>query len=152
MLASCLLLGCSASSFVYRRQEGNPFQPIIFLVSIVVAVVVGYCAGASPNFILLGYVPWAVDAAMLMSICVQAIAGMQRSPKEQISCLEKGGTRTAWSGTKTPSCCLGSRTIFEDSVTNYIDQEGVDGSIRSKRLNTLFSLVVGTQPSTPSRS
>lgn len=83
------------------------------------AIIVGCRVGASPNFILLGYIPWAVDGAMVMSVCVRAIARPQRSLKGEISCLEKGGgTQTAGSGI---SCRLGGRTIFEDSVTNQID-------------------------------
>lgn len=35
---------------------------------VVVAILLGYGAGASANLILLGWLPWAVDAAMVISM------------------------------------------------------------------------------------
>ncbi len=67
MLVSCLVLGLSISSFAYRRQEQDPSQVIVLLLLLIGAVTVGYGAGASANLILLGYVPWATCAAMVIS-------------------------------------------------------------------------------------
>jgi len=67
MLVSCLVLGLSVSSFAYRRQEHDPFQVIVLLFLLAGAVAVGIAAGATVNLILLGYVPWAICAAMMIS-------------------------------------------------------------------------------------
>ena len=68
VLASCLILGVSVSSFVYRRQDKDPQQAAIFLFTIVVAIMLGYTTGASANLILLGWLPWAANAAMAISM------------------------------------------------------------------------------------
>jgi len=67
MLASCLVLGCSVSSFIYRRQQWDPFQVLVFLLFLAVAVTVGGGVGASGPLILLGYAPWALCGAMISS-------------------------------------------------------------------------------------
>lgn len=59
VLASCLIFGVSVSSFVYRRRDKDPTQAAIFSLVVIVAVVLGYGAGASASLILLGWLPWA---------------------------------------------------------------------------------------------
>lgn len=76
VLACCLILGVSVSSFIYRRQDEDPDQAVIFLFMIIVAIVLGYATGASLNLIVLGWVPWAVDAAMVISVCNVHLAGI----------------------------------------------------------------------------
>lgn len=68
VLASCLIFGVSVSSFVYRRRDKNPAQAVIFSLVITVAIVLGYGAGASASLILLGWLPWAADVAMVISV------------------------------------------------------------------------------------
>lgn len=68
VLASCLILGVSVSSFVYRRQAKDPTQAATLLFMIVMAIVLGLGAGASANLILLGWLPWAAVAAMATSV------------------------------------------------------------------------------------
>src|SRR3569833_4787621 len=51
MLISCLVLGCSISSFVYRRQAQDPYQLAVFFILIAWAVAIGYATGASANLI-----------------------------------------------------------------------------------------------------
>jgi hypothetical protein len=74
MLAACLVLGCSVSSFVYRRQDRDPAQAAVFLMFIIWAVVLGRAGlGASANLVMLGCVPWALCAAMPASAAVHLI-------------------------------------------------------------------------------
>ena len=70
MLVSCLALGCSVSSFVYRRQDRDPAQAIVFLVFVTWAVALGCGVGVSANLIMLGFMPWALCAAMPVSVTV----------------------------------------------------------------------------------
>jgi len=74
MLGSCLVLGCSISSFVYRRQETDPFQGVIFFCLILWAVALGSALDASENLIMLGFVPWAFCAGMPLSVTSHSIA------------------------------------------------------------------------------
>ena len=67
MLFPCLVLGCSVSSFAYRRQGRDHLQAIVFTLFILGALIVGFATKASPNLILLAYLPWAVCMAMAAS-------------------------------------------------------------------------------------
>lgn len=79
MLTSCLVLGCSISSFLYRHQHSDAYQPVVFFVIIVWAIVLGYGVGASANMVMLGFVPWATCAAMLLSGCGHAMLRKMQS-------------------------------------------------------------------------
>lgn len=70
---SCLGLGCFVSSFLYRNQREDPYQPLVFASSIVGSVVVGHIIRASLYVILLAYVPWALCVAMFSSACGHAL-------------------------------------------------------------------------------
>jgi len=70
MLGSCLLLGCSISSFAYRRQEDDRFQTPIFVLAITAAAMFGFGWGVNPNLIMLGLIPWALCGAMVGSAMV----------------------------------------------------------------------------------
>ncbi len=69
MLVSCLVFGCSASSFVYRRQAHDHLQVVVLLVTVAAVIGLGKATGASDNLIVLGYMPGALCAAMLASYC-----------------------------------------------------------------------------------
>lgn len=68
VLVSCLIFGVSISSFFYRRQDKDPDQAIIFAFVIILTVIVGWISEASANLLLLGWLPWAVDCAMLIVV------------------------------------------------------------------------------------
>jgi len=70
MLGSCLVLGCSISSFTYRRQPYDRLQTPIFVLAISSACSVGYGLRVSANLIMLGLIPWSLCCAMVMSSCV----------------------------------------------------------------------------------
>jgi hypothetical protein len=70
MLAFCLVLGCSVSSFCYRRQEQDKFQAPIFVLIITVAAIFGFEVGINANLIMLGLIPWALCFSMLFSTTV----------------------------------------------------------------------------------
>ncbi|ORY66213.1 uncharacterized protein BCR38DRAFT_429612 [Pseudomassariella vexata] len=67
MLGSCVVLGCCLSSFAHRRQDEDRYQTGIFVTLAIWAVLLGRGVGASYNMITLGFVPWALCAAMLLS-------------------------------------------------------------------------------------
>jgi len=67
MLFCCLALGCSISSFCYRRQEDDAFQTPIFVLAITGATIFGLGMGVSSNLIMLGLIPWACCFAMVFS-------------------------------------------------------------------------------------
>lgn len=75
MFGSCLVLGCSASSFLYRHAQDDPYQSLVFAFSVIGSIAVGELAGASFNMILLGYIPWAVCIAMFCILCGHALGG-----------------------------------------------------------------------------
>lgn len=68
MLFSCLVFGCCVSSFTHRRQSQDPFQFAVYLVLLSCGAAIGYAARAHVYLILLGYLPWATCAAMIISI------------------------------------------------------------------------------------
>jgi len=65
LLVSCLVLGCSVSSFLHRRQAEDQYQLLVFILCIACAVFLAW--GAPADIILLRYIPWATCAAMLIS-------------------------------------------------------------------------------------
>jgi predicted membrane protein len=67
MLACCLVLGCSISSFAHRRREQDKFQTPIFVLAITVASILGLGFGINTNLIMLGLIPWALCFAMVLS-------------------------------------------------------------------------------------
>lgn len=73
MFAACLVLGCSVSSFLYRHQQDDPYQPLVLTVAIAGSVAMGHLVGASLNMIILGFVPWAACVAMVLSACGHAL-------------------------------------------------------------------------------
>lgn len=68
MFTSSLILGCCVSSFLYRHQNDDPYQALVFTSAIVGSVVVGQIAGADIDLMLLGFVPWALCTAMFLSV------------------------------------------------------------------------------------
>ncbi|KAK4199092.1 hypothetical protein QBC40DRAFT_177053 [Triangularia verruculosa] len=68
MLFSCLVFGCSVSSFTQRRQSKDPLQPFVYAILLGGAALTGYARQESTHLILLGYLPWATCAAMTLSI------------------------------------------------------------------------------------
>jgi hypothetical protein len=67
MLSSCLVLGCAVSSFIYRRQEKDRYQTLIFVVAITAASTIGLASGVCANLVMLGLIPWALCLSMLFS-------------------------------------------------------------------------------------
>jgi len=86
MLFSCIILGCSISSFAYRRQESDRYQTPIFVFAIAAASAVGFGLGVPANLIMLVWIPWAIFAAMLFSICVHGISGRCARRTEIVRC------------------------------------------------------------------
>lgn len=70
MLAFCLVLGCSVSSFCYRRQEQDKFQAPIFVLVITAATIFGFGLGINANLIMLGLIPWGLCFSMVFSTTV----------------------------------------------------------------------------------
>lgn len=70
MLVFCLVLGCSVSSFCYRRQEQDKFQAPIFVLVIIAATTFGFGLGINANLIMLGLIPWALCFSMVFSTTV----------------------------------------------------------------------------------
>lgn len=68
MLGACLVLGCSVSSFMYRRQEGDQYQNLIFCVILAAAIIFGMMLNVTANLIMLGLIPWALCLAMIFSV------------------------------------------------------------------------------------
>jgi hypothetical protein len=68
MLFACLVLGCSISSFAYRRQDGDRYQTPIFVLAITSATIFGLALGVNSNIIMLGVIPWALCLAMIGSV------------------------------------------------------------------------------------
>ncbi|PMD18054.1 hypothetical protein NA56DRAFT_707096 [Hyaloscypha hepaticicola] len=68
MLFACLVLGCSISSFAYRRQDGDKYQTPIFILAIASATIFGIAMGVTANVIMLGVIPWALCLAMIGSV------------------------------------------------------------------------------------
>lgn len=92
MLGACLLLGCSVSSFAYRRQEEDRFQTLIFMVSLVAATLFGMALEVNANLIMLGLIPWALCLAMIFSVATHWL--VKRCSKQgvyaRVVCCETG--------------------------------------------------------------
>lgn len=92
MLGSCLVLGCCLSSFCHRRQDHDRYQALVFVTLAVWVAVLGRGLGASANMISLGFVPWALCAAMLLSAVghwfVRWLVGRGRYQTEAVAVLD----------------------------------------------------------------
>ncbi|CZR50192.1 uncharacterized protein PAC_00064 [Phialocephala subalpina] len=92
MLGACLLLGCSVSSFAYRRQEEDRYQTLVFIVSLVAATLFGMALEVNANLIMLGLIPWALCLAMIFSIATHWL--VKRCSKQgvyaRVRCCETG--------------------------------------------------------------
>ncbi|KAK3337186.1 hypothetical protein B0T19DRAFT_63310 [Cercophora scortea] len=92
MLFSCLVFGCCVSSFVHRRQDKDRFQSVVYAAVLAAVVLAGYTTRASANLIMLGYLPGATCAAMVISVSVHSfykwwrrgngigLEGMEKAP------------------------------------------------------------------------
>ncbi|TGO54758.1 hypothetical protein BCON_0102g00140 [Botryotinia convoluta] len=81
LLASCLLLGCSISSFTHRRQGHDRCQSLILVFAILTATTIGFGLGIDANLIMLGFVPWALILAMIFSVFVHWTIRRHRRPR-----------------------------------------------------------------------
>lgn len=96
MLVSCLAFGCCVSSFTHRRQSQDPFQFVVYLIVLGTTAIMGHNFGVDMHLILLGYLPWAMCAAMAVSIsghsiyrCLKpGVAGAQGDDEEKVRLLE----------------------------------------------------------------
>ncbi|KAJ2902563.1 hypothetical protein MKZ38_000393 [Zalerion maritima] len=97
VLASCLVLGCSVSSFIHRRQDHDPAQTAVFATFVVFAVVLGRAGlGANANFIVLGCVPWALCAAMPVSLAVHFFTRrLEANRRAKADYFKRGGDKEA---------------------------------------------------------
>jgi hypothetical protein len=85
MLVFCLVLGCSVSSFCYRRQEQDKFQAPIFVLVITAATIFGFGLGINANLIMLGLIPWALCFSMGFSAIVHWL--VRRCSKRRSYCV-----------------------------------------------------------------
>jgi hypothetical protein len=93
MLGACLLLGCSISSFAYRRHEQDEYQTHIFVLAIAASTAFGYILGINANIVMLGLIPWALCTAIIFSIAVHWIVrrcSRSRNTYTEIPCCEQG--------------------------------------------------------------
>jgi hypothetical protein len=91
MLVACLALGCAVSSFAYRRQERDHYQAYIFVMALILATILGYTCKINANVIMLGFVPWSLCVAMLLSITVHWIVRrFERRTYVELHCCELG--------------------------------------------------------------
>jgi len=75
MLAFCLVLGCSVSSFCYRHQKQDKFQAPIFVLAVTAATAFGFGFGINANLIMLGLIPWALCFSIVFSSIVHWLVG-----------------------------------------------------------------------------
>lgn len=75
ILVACLVFGCSAASFLHRRQSRDINQLYIFAVCVPLGAIVGQVMGATAEYIVLVHVSWAVCISMLASVMSLAIYG-----------------------------------------------------------------------------
>ncbi|KAH7400052.1 hypothetical protein BKA64DRAFT_473670 [Cadophora sp. MPI-SDFR-AT-0126] len=91
LLFACLLLGCSISSFAYRRQREDVYQSLFFIVSITVSTIFGLALGMNANLIMLGLIPWALCFAMMCSVAIHwAVRRRTHGIYTRIKCCEIG--------------------------------------------------------------
>ncbi|KAF7895330.1 hypothetical protein EAF00_007144 [Botryotinia globosa] len=81
LLVSCVLLGCSISSFTHRRQGHDRCQSLILAFAILTATTIGFGLGIDSNLIMLGFVPWALILAMVLSVFVHWTVRRHRRPR-----------------------------------------------------------------------
>jgi|HubBroStandDraft_4_1064222.scaffolds.fasta_scaffold298198_1 hypothetical protein len=67
MLSACLVFGYCISSYSYRWQDLDKYQTPIFILAICSACAVGTILDNDANLIMLGYIPWALCLAILVS-------------------------------------------------------------------------------------
>jgi len=90
VLVSALGFGCCVSSFVYRRQGEDPFQVLVFALIVGTVATVAYGTGAGPDVLLLGFMPFATCAAMIISVLGHAMFRRRRSHEgSRVECQEK---------------------------------------------------------------
>ncbi|KAI1338485.1 hypothetical protein F5Y15DRAFT_118600 [Xylariaceae sp. FL0016] len=82
VLGSCLVLGCSLSSYMHRRRDQDCFQSAIVATWALWAVCVGWSAGCDADMIILGILPWALSMAMPSSLLVH-VGGRWLSSRER---------------------------------------------------------------------
>ncbi|PVH89404.1 hypothetical protein DL98DRAFT_101414 [Cadophora sp. DSE1049] len=91
MLFACLILGCSISSFAYRRQREDVYQSLIFILAITISTIFGFTLGINANLIMLGLIPWALCFAMMCSVTIHwAVRRRTRGTYTRIQCCEIG--------------------------------------------------------------
>lgn len=92
MLSSCIALGCSISSFAYRRQEEDRFQSLIFVAGIIAATVLGLSVEMDASLVMLALIPAALVAAMITSTSMHwALRRLRTSSLNiRIRCVERG--------------------------------------------------------------
>ncbi|KAF7912967.1 uncharacterized protein EAF01_001988 [Botrytis porri] len=82
LLASCILLGYSISSFTHRRQGHDRCQSFILVSAILMATTIGFGLGIDSNLIMLGFIPWALILAMVLSVFIHWTARRHRRPRD----------------------------------------------------------------------
>ncbi|KUJ18551.1 uncharacterized protein LY89DRAFT_498857 [Mollisia scopiformis] len=92
MLGACLLLGCSVSSFIYRRQEEDRYQKLIFSVTLTAATLFGMAQKVNANLIMLGLIPWGLCLAMIFSVATHWLVKRcsKRGAYSRVGCCESG--------------------------------------------------------------
>ncbi|KAK0102519.1 hypothetical protein ONS95_006133 [Cadophora gregata] len=91
MLFACLILGCSISSFAYRRQREDNYQDLIFVLAVTFSTIFGLVLGINANLIMLGLIPWALCIAMMCSVAIHWAARRRtRKIYTRIQCCEFG--------------------------------------------------------------
>ncbi len=91
MLGACLVLGCSISSFAHRRQQGDRYQSLIFVLAITQCTIFGLVLGVNANLIMLGLIPWALCVAMIYSVAVHwLVRRCRRDVYLKLHCCEMG--------------------------------------------------------------
>ncbi|KAA8574642.1 hypothetical protein EYC84_003892 [Monilinia fructicola] len=93
LLASCLLLGCSVSSFAHRRQGRDRCQSLIFVFVVTTATTIAFGLGTNANLIMLGFIPWALIFAMVLSVSIHWAARRHNIDRKysRVTFIEKNG-------------------------------------------------------------
>ncbi|KAL2124777.1 hypothetical protein VTJ04DRAFT_1142 [Mycothermus thermophilus] len=115
MLFSCLVFGYSVSSFTHRRHRRDPLQPIVYFIVLATVAVVGYGMTADARLVLLGYLPWATCAAMVISMVGHSLYRHLRSEVREMSDEEKRSGRDP----RSPIQCVG--TPLDSKLAMKID-------------------------------
>lgn len=112
LLASCLLLGCSISSFAHRRQGHDQCQSLIFVFAILTAATIGFGLRINANLIMLGFIPWALIFAMISSVFIHWTVRHYSKDRKLLPLffLENGGKPTShWLWESTAAHILGDK-------------------------------------------